>query len=218
MTTKLFLALALTVAAGLGATSAMAAEPVTPKAKGDIVLNVRLTDVAPDAGDPILTAAGAATGLKADVNDDIKPTIGLSYFLTDKLAVEVIAGTTQHTVKAVGPGTDVEVHKTWVLPPVVSLQYHPLPGARFSPYVGAGLNYMLFYSGKDKNGFTVDLDNGFGYALQAGADIPINASYSLNFDVKKVWFDTDAKINGGALKSKVKLDPLVVSVGFGRRF
>ena len=216
MNTKLFLA--LTVAAGLGATSALAAEPVTPKAKGDIVLNVRVTDVAPDAGDPILTAAGAATGLKADVKDDIKPTIGLSYFLTDKLAVEVIAGTTQHTVKAVGPGTDVVVHKTWVLPPVVSLQYHPLPGARFSPYVGAGLNYMLFYSGKDKNGFTVDLDDGFGYALQAGADIPINAAYSLNLDVKKIWFDTDAKINGGALKSKVKLDPLVVSVGFGRRF
>lgn len=215
MTTKLFLA--LTVAAGLGATPALA-QQITPKAKGDIVLNVRLTDVAPNAGDPIVTAAGAATGLKADVKDDIKPTIGLSYFLTDKLAVEVIAGTTQHTVKAVGAGTDVAVHKTWVLPPVVSLQYHPLPGARFSPYVGAGLNYMLFYSGKDKNGFTVDLDNGFGYALQAGADIPINAAYSLNIDVKKVWFDTDASINGGALKSKVKLNPLVASVGFGRRF
>lgn len=216
MTTKLFLA--LTAIAGLSAAPALAAEPVTPKAKGDIVLNVRLTDVAPDAGNPILTAVGAATGLKADVKDDIKPTIGLSYFLTDKLAVEVIAGTTQHTVKAVGPGTDVAVHKTWVLPPVVSLQYHPLPGARFSPYVGAGLNYMLFYSGKDKNGFTVDLKDGVGYALQAGADIPINAAYSLNLDVKKIWFDTDAKINGGALKSKVKLDPMVVSVGFGRRF
>jgi outer membrane protein len=216
MTTKLFLA--LTLAAGVSAAPAFAAEPVTPKAKGDIFLNVRLTDVAPNAGDPIMSAAGAATGLKADVKDDIKPTIGLSYFLTDKLAVEVIAGTTQHTVKAVGAGTDVAVHKTWVLPPVVSLQYHPLPGARFSPYVGAGLNYMLFYSGKNQNGFTVDLDNGFGYALQAGADIPINATYSLNLDVKKIWFDTDAKINGGALMSKVKLDPLVVSVGFGRRF
>jgi outer membrane protein len=216
MTTKLFQALSL--AAGLCAAPALAMEPVTPKAKGDIVLNVRLTDVAPDAGDPILTSAGAATGLKADVKDDVMPTIGLSYFLTDKLALEVIAGTTQHTVKAVGPTTDVVVHKTWVLPPVVSLQYHPLPGARFSPYVGAGLNYMLFYGGKDRNGFTLDLDDGFGYALQAGADIPINAAYSLNLDVKKVWFDTDAKINGGALKSKVKLDPLVVSVGFGRRF
>ena len=53
---------------------------------------------------------------------------------------------------------------------VVTLQYRPLSSGRVSPYVGAGINYMLFYSGKDKNGFTVDLDDGFGYALQAGAD------------------------------------------------
>ncbi len=45
------------------------------------------------------------------------PTIGLSYFVTDKIAVEVIAGTTRHTVKAVGAGTDVEVHKTWCCRP-----------------------------------------------------------------------------------------------------
>ena len=211
--------LALTCAASLLAFSAaQAQEAVKPKAKGDLVLNVRVTDVAPDAGNPILTAAGAPSGLKADVNDDIKPTIGLSYFLSDKLAVEVIAGTTQHTVKAVGGATNVEVHKTWVLPPVVSLQYHPFPAAKFSPYVGAGLNYMLFYSSKDKNGFKVKLDDGFGYALQVGADVPLNERYNLNIDVKKVWFETDASINGGALKSKVKLDPIVASVGIGYRF
>lgn len=211
--------LALTCVASLLAVSAaQAQEAVTPKAKGDLVLNVRVTDVSPDAGNSILTAAGAASGLKADVNDDIKPTLGLSYFLSDKLAVEVIAGTTQHTVKAVGPGTDIEVHKTWVLPPVVSLQYHPFPAAKFSPYVGAGLNYMLFYSSKDKNGFKVKLDDGFGYALQVGADVPLNARYNLNVDVKKVWFETDASINGGALKSKVTLDPIVASVGLGYRF
>ena len=53
---------------------------------------------------------------RADVGDAIMPTIGLTYFLTDNIAVEVIAGTTQHTVKAVGGTTNVEVHKTWVLP------------------------------------------------------------------------------------------------------
>ena len=77
---------------------------------------------------------------------------------------------------------------------------------------------MIFYSGKDRNGFTVDLDDGFGYALQAGADIAVKGPYVVNVDVKKVWFETDAKINGGALKSKVNLDPMVVSVGVGRRF
>ena len=71
---------------------------------------------------------------------------------------------------------------------------------------------------KDKNGFTVDLDDGFGYALQAGADIGIQGPWSLNVDVKKVWFNTDADVNDGALKSDVDLDPWVVSVGVGRKF
>lgn len=211
--------LALTCVASLLAVSAVQAqEAAQPKAKGDIVLNIRVTDVAPDAGNPIVTAAGVASGLKAEVNDDIKPTLGLTYFLSDKLAIEVIAGTTQHTVRAVGGATNVEVHKTWVLPPVVSLQYHPFPAARFSPYVGGGLNYMLFYGDKDLNGFKVKLDDGLGYALQVGADVPLSPRYSLNLDVKKVWFETDAAINGGALKSKVKLDPWVISAGLGYRF
>ena len=210
---------ALALVAGLLAVStAQAQETFAPKAKGTWLLNVRATDVSPEAGDAIVTAGGASTGLKAEVNDDVMPTIGLSYFLTDKIAVEVIAGTTQHSVRAVGAGTDVEVHKTWVLPPVVSVQYHPYPAARFSPYVGAGLNYMLFYGGKDKNGFKVKLDDGFGYALQAGADVALTGRYSLNVDVKKVWFETDASINGGALKSKVNLDPWVLSAGVGYRF
>ncbi len=202
----------------LAASTAHAQQTFTPKAKGTWMLNVRASDVNPDAGDPILTAAGASTGLSAKVGDDLMPTVGLSYFLTDKVAIEVIAGTTQHTIRAVGPGIDAVVHKTWVLPPVVSVQYHPYPTARFSPYVGAGLNYMLFYGGKDKNGFKVKLDDGFGYALQAGADVALTGRYSLNVDVKKVWFETDASINGGALKSKVNLDPWVLSAGVGYKF
>jgi len=64
----------------------------------------------------------------------------------------------------------------------------------------------------------VELDDGFGYALQAGADVAISGPWTANFDVKRVWFDTDASINGGALKSDVNLDPWVVSIGIGRKF
>jgi len=211
-----------TYALALGAALALAgtaqAQDFQVKEKGLLMLNVRATDVSPTADEAITTAAGAATGLHVDVKDDIKPTIGLSYFLTDHVAVEVIAGTTQHAIKAQGTGVDVTVHKTWVLPPIVSLQYHFAPTSKVSPYVGAGVNYMLFYNGKDQNGFNVKLKDGFGYALQAGVDVAVQGPWSANLDVKKVFFETDAKINGGALKSKVKLDPWVISAGFGYKF
>lgn len=205
-------------ALALAAVGPAAAEDFRPKQAGDWMINLRVTDVAPDAGDAIVTSAGAPTGLKADVSDSYVPTIGITHFFTDHVAAELILGTSKHTIRAQGGSTDVKVHETWVLPPTLSLQYHFQPEKRFSPYVGAGVNYMLFYNGDDKNGFKVKLDDGFGYALQAGADIATSGPWSVNVDVKKIWFDTDAKINGGALKSNVNLDPWVVSVGAGYKF
>lgn len=206
------------VAAALAAAGGASAADFQPKAAGTWLVDVRATSVAPDESGAIFTAAGVDTGLDVKINEDTIPSLGISYFLTDKVAVELILGTSKHTVSATTAPTDTAVHDTWVLPPVLSVQYHPLPAARFSPYVGAGLNYMIFYSGKDRNGFTVDLEDGFGYSLQAGADIALQGPWSLNVDVKKVFFDTTATINSGALHSDVTIDPLVVSVGLGRKF
>lgn len=212
-------ALAASAALALVAVSQAAqAQTFQPKKAGTVMLNVRVTDVAPDAGDAISTTAGAATGLKAAVSDAVVPSIGVTYFFTDNIAAEVIATTTRHTIKAQGPGTDIEVKKTWVLPPVVSLQYHFMPDAKFSPYLGAGVGYMAFYSGSDRNGFHLKLKNGFGTALQAGADVALDGPWSANLDVKKVFFETDATDSVNGLKSKVHLDPWVVSVGAGYKF
>jgi outer membrane protein len=212
----------LAVAAGLfaaaGAAHAQTAEPWSMPRAGDWLVTGRITDVAPTANDAITTADGAATGLHVDVGDSIMPTLGFTYFMTDHWAVEAILGTTRHEIRAQGGATDVAVHETWVVPPVVTLQYRPLTEGRFSPYVGAGLNAMIFYGGDDRNGFTVDLKNGVGYALQAGTDIGLQGPWSLNVDVKKVWFNTEATVNGGTLKSDVNLDPWVISLGVGRKF
>ncbi|ACG79227.1 outer membrane protein OmpW [Phenylobacterium zucineum HLK1] len=210
--------IALAVGAGLLLAGAAQAQDFQPKTAGTLMLNTRATVVAPDAGDPITTLAGAATGLKAEVSDDVMPTIGLTYFFTDNVAVEVIAGTTKHTIRAKGGATDVKVQETWVLPPVVSLQYHFMPDQKVSPYVGAGLNYMLFYSEKDYNGFGLKVDDGFGYALQAGVDVALQGKLSANLDVKKVFFETDATDRFNGVKSKVNLDPWVVSAGLGYKF
>lgn len=211
------LALVVTAGAALFSTSA-AAQTADPVGPGTLIVSGRLTVVSSDADDPILTSAGVDTGLNVDVENDVMPTLGFTYFVSDHWAVEAILGATQHQISAQGPGTDIEVHNTWVLPPVVTLQYRPNPNGQISPYVGAGVNAMIFFSGDDQNGFTVDLDNGLGWAVQAGADVQLTGPWGLNLDVKKVWFNTDATINGGALQSDVNLDPWVVSIGLTRRF
>ena len=185
---------------------------------GDWIVTFRATGVVTNAHDAITTPAGTATGLSADVGSDVMPTLGFTYFLSDHLAIEGILGATHHDVRAQGGATDVLVHDTWVLPPIVTLQYRPIANGSFSPYVGAGLNFMLFFGGSDHNGFKVDLDNGVGYVLQAGADIAINERWLVNLDVKKVWFETDASINDGALVSNVAIDPWVLSIGLGYKF
>lgn len=215
MTTRLAAAALVAALAAAGATQA---QDYQPKAKGSIVLNVRVTDIAPRGSDPIYTLAGAATGLRAKVDYDVMPTVGLTYFLTDNVAVEAIAGTTHHTVRARGPATDVKVKETWVLPPIVTLQYHFAPKARVSPYVGAGVNYMLFYGGSNKNGFNLKVDDGFGAALQAGVDIATRDRWTVNIDAKKVFFETDAVDRTRGLKTEVSLNPWVLSAGLGYRF
>lgn len=214
--------LALTAfAAALGVASVAHADPATdyvPKHKGLFLVDVRLTDVLPNDGQHIITAAGADSGLTTRITDSVIPSLGLTYFLTDNLAVDLIAGTSRHTISAVGPGTNVAVRRTWVLPPTLSLQYHFMPKARFSPYVGAGVNYMLFYAGDNQNGFRVHTPNGFGASLEAGGDLVVSRHATINVDVKKIFFSTNASVNGGALTSKVNLDPWVPSVGVGWKF
>jgi outer membrane protein len=212
----------LLFAAALAAASTGAAQAAdagfAPLHKGSFVVDLRASVVAPENSSPITDASGAATGLDAHVGRDWMPTLGFSYYFTPNLAAELIAGTTRHTIRAVGPGVDVEASRQWVLPPTLTLKYQLLPAARVSPYVGAGVNYMLFYSRHKENGFTVDLDNRFGFALQGGADVAVVGPWQVNADVKKIFVSTTAHVNGGALTSKVRLDPLVLSLGLGRRF
>jgi outer membrane protein len=213
--------LALTAfAAVMGAAQVAHADPNTfePKHKGLFMVNVRVTDVLPNDGQHILTAAGADTGLTTKITDSLVPTLGFTYFVTDNIAVDLIAGTSTHSIDAEGPKTDVVVHRTWVLPPTLSLQYHFLPKSRFSPYLGAGVNYMWFYDGHDLNGFTVKVPSGFGASLEAGGDLAVSQHASINVDLKKIFFSANANINNGAFHSHVNLDPWVPSVGVGWKF
>jgi len=204
----------------LASTAAVAAhaDDFQPAGKGSLIVDVRVTDVWSNSASSINTAVGTPTGLHVHVGDSVMPTLGFVYFLSDNFAVEAILGTTQHNISAEGPGVSVKAASTWVIPPVVTLQYYPMPKSRFSPYVGAGVNAMIYYGGKNDNGFTTKLKDNVGVALQVGANYAVSGPWLLNADLKKVFVTTNADINNGALNSKVNVDPWVASIGFSRKF
>ncbi len=164
--------------------------------------------------------SSVSVGGSAQAGDAIAPEADLSYYFTDYVSAELIAATTQHKLShnAAGP-----LGRTWVLPPTLTVQYHPMPHNQFSPYVGAGLNYSIFYGEDSANGNGVtglDVDGGVGYALQAGADYWLDEHWGVNFDVKKLFLNVDAKMNVGGtpVTADVDLDPWIVGAGVSYRF
>ncbi|MBN8530243.1 MAG: OmpW family protein [Alphaproteobacteria bacterium] len=197
----------LTTAAALMAFSTHAED-------GKWMIRARAIGVIPDESSSITPIGGSA-----EVDNSLVPEVDISYFFTPNIAVELIAATTPHDVKAEATalGT-VDVGNAWLLPPTLTLQYHFTQFKDFKPYVGAGINYTIFYNEDAGALASVEYDESFGPALQAGVDIPLQGNWCLNFDVKKIWINTTASFNGGAVNADVDIDPWVIGAGFGYRF
>lgn len=154
-------------------------------------------------------------------SDTVVPEFDISYFFTENISTELILGTTFAKIKEDGV-VGVPVGKTWLLPPTLTLQYHFTNFGKFKPYVGAGLNYSIFYNQSEKAGFhNLDVDNHLGYALQAGFDYMIDQHWGVNLDVKKIFLKTDWSVDHdtlGALSGKAKIDPWLIGAGVTYRF
>ncbi|WP_028225165.1 OmpW/AlkL family protein, partial [Paraburkholderia ferrariae] len=134
---------------------------------------------------------------------------------TDSIGVELILGTSRNQVtSSIGALGGVGV-----LPPTLLLQYHFNHAGKVRPYIGAGVNYTLFYNnGLHAGDAPVSIDNhSWGPALQAGIDVDVTKRVFVNADIKKVWMRTGASLNGSSIGT-LYIDPLIVGVGVGMRF
>jgi outer membrane protein len=148
------------------------------------------------------------------VSNKTFPEVDISYFFTPNWAAELILTYPQkHDVTLAGTG---KIGTFKHLPPTLSLQYHFMPEAQFSPYVGAGVNYTRLSNVDLPAGLSLEKGS-FGFALQAGVDYKLDKNWSLNLDVKKVQIRRDLESNGTKLGT-VKVDPWLVGVGVGYRF
>lgn len=169
----------------------------------------RVIAVIPSPGDDL-------PGAEVDISTTFVPELDFTYFFTKNLAVELILATTKHDVELKG---GLDLGHAWLLPPTLNLQYHFYVGD-FKPYVGAGINYTIFYGIDEGDVAGMDYENTFGFSFQAGIDYNINDKWFLNLDVKQLLITTDVEVDTGVgiLPVEVDINPLVVGFGVGRRF
>ncbi len=160
------------------------------------------------------------SALQPSVSNNYIPELDLEYFFTKNISAEVIAGVTRHDIKlgngaAAGLNNGV-VGSTYLLPPSITVKYHPIAGAKVSPYIGAGieLTFPFNYEMNGVNDFKIY--QSVGWAAQAGVDIKLRDNLYFNLDYKYLNVDTQARIAG--VKYDVDLNPHLFGVGVGYRF
>ena len=171
--------------------------------KGDWLLRVGVGHVDPKSDNGLVASVDSGTAL----------VFNGTYFFTPNVGFEILAATPfSHDIKLAADGT--KVGETKHLPPTFSLQYHFDTAGAFNPYVGAGLNYTLFFDEETTGplaGTSLELDGSVGLAAQFGADFEVSEKISLNFDVRWIDINTDAELDGAALE-EVEIDPVVYSL------
>jgi len=204
--------LAAAMAASMFTLSALAQQA------GDWQFRIGAGVIAPDTGNDDLVFEGTRLDtFNIDVDDQFGLVFDLTYFLSPNWGVELLASTPyKHDIDGAGALSALgEIGDTRHLPPTLSLQYHFAPGRSFRPYVGAGLNWTLFFddwsnaglhegvvatangalgtdfSGGDTN---LSIDDSFGAAFQAGFDVDFADNWFWNFNVRYIMIDADATL------------------------
>jgi outer membrane protein len=182
----------------LGAGSAMA------QSQGDWSFGVGIGNVDPKSDN------GELASLDASIDDDFSFIFTAEYFIRDNLGIELLAATPfEHDITLDG---SVDAGSTKHLPPTLSLNYHFPTGTAWKPYVGAGINYTTFFS-EDSDLGKLELDDSWGFAVQAGIDYAVNANSALRFTARWIDIDTDVELDGTDIGT-AEIDPVVLSVSY----
>ena len=128
------------------------AAPITTYATeaGDWLVHIRALNVNPDDDSDEITLDGAKlAGSEAHVEDGWTLGIDTTYMMTANWGVTLMLDlSSQHSISVNVPalgGDQGKIGDVRVLPPSLLLQYHFLPKSSFQPYVGAGVNYTIFF-------------------------------------------------------------------------
>lgn len=150
---------------------------------------------------------------RLEITNNVTGELDLEYYFIKYISAELIAGVTRHEIILNG----TVAGSTWLLPPSITVKYHPFPSAKISPYVGAGIELTFPFSPKMSDAHhDFSVDQSVGWAAQTGVDIAIKDNLYFNLDYKFLNADTKFRLDGN--KYRVDLNPHVFGVGVGYRF
>ena len=161
------------------------------------------------------------------ISNALIPELDFTYFFTEHFAAELILGTAKHDVKAVNTAAgNVDLGSVWLLPPTLTAQYHFYTSDKkvFKPYIGAGVNYTLFYNVKSGDVADVKYDNALGYAAQLCFDLMLDEKFFINVDAKRLFLSTDVTVDasnlapGLSIPAEVDINPWLLGIGVGMKF
>lgn len=198
---------------------------------GSIVVRAGLTQISPSVTSGNLSAPSFA-GTQVDIGSDTQPTGGITYFLTDRISVDIpLALGFTHDIVGAGAIAGVgKIGETKALPVTALFQYR-FNGAndKLRPYIGAGPTYAKFYKERTTMALTaltgglpatptsLHVDSKWAPTVQVGVSIAMQGRWSFDAAVMKTKLKTRSTLSTGQ-SIDVTLDPTSVSLGVGYRF
>lgn len=222
--------------------AALATAPALAHERGDILVRGGFATVAPNDSSSNVFLDGASLGDLAtgvSVEDNTQMSLTATYMVTDNIGVNLLAATPfNHDLNLAGGLTGVlgstALGETKHLPPTLTAQYYfGNSSSAIRPYVGAGVNYTVFFEDDFSEGYqaagfsNLNLKNSWGLAAQVGVDYELTENLVLNAEVYYLDIDTTAtfdltnaalNIDNARGSVDVDVDPTVFSISLGYRF
>ncbi|MDW8479092.1 MAG: OmpW family outer membrane protein [Xanthomonadales bacterium] len=200
--------LALAAALALGAQ----AEPALAR-EGGFTVRAGIHNVDPKSDTGTLANGTIRTTIDSDAAFDL----GLGYFFTENLAVDLSVAVQryEHTVSANGAAALDIRHR----PVILTGQWH-FGTEGFSPFLAAGWHWTSVGGERPFGplaGNRVSVGNGDGFVLGGGFDLHFSESLFLRVDAHYLDWKSNVAV-GGASVGRVKVNPWVLGLSLGLGF
>ena len=177
-------------------------------------------------------SAPSKPGSKIDVDSATQIGGGITYMLTDHIALDVpLALPFKHTIKGAGAVAGIgELGSTKSLPVSIFAQYRfGEANAKFRPYVGGGLTYAKFFKETASNTLnavtggapdtptSMSIESKLAPTLLIGAVYAFDKRWFIEGTVGKTFVKTRTTLSSGQTID-TRLNPTMVAVSVGYRF